>query len=118
MWSNFLTSGFHGVSGLDFIILGFATVRLSYMIMWERGPWNLFVRLRTWAGIEHEDGVSVVYPDTFSGRLLQCIYCLSVWVAVLLFLAELVIPWSRIVVAPLGISGLALLIYAWWQREN
>jgi len=46
-----------------------AVWRITHLLEAEDGPWDLVVRLRRKAG------------DTFWGRLLDCFYCLSAWVA-------------------------------------
>jgi hypothetical protein len=66
------------------LILGLLTVwRVTHLLQAEDGPWDIIVRLRRRAG------------DGFWGKLLDCFYCLSVWVA-----------------APLGF----LLGETWWER--
>jgi len=53
------------------LLLGALCVfRLSHLLVAEDGPWDLVVRLRRAAG----SGVL--------GRLLDCFYCTSLWVAV------------------------------------
>ena len=44
--------------------------RVTHLFQAEDGPADIFVRLRRWAG------------NGFWGKLLDCFYCLSVWVAV------------------------------------
>ncbi len=52
------------------LILGvLAAWRITHLLNAEDGPWNLLVKLRRLAG----NGVF--------GRLLDCFYCLSLWVA-------------------------------------
>jgi hypothetical protein len=46
-----------------------ATWRITHLLQAEDGPWDLVVRLRKLAG------------KSFWGGLLDCFYCLSVWVA-------------------------------------
>jgi hypothetical protein len=43
--------------------------RIVHLFYGEDGPWNVFVRLRRAAG------------EGFWGSLLDCFYCLSLWVA-------------------------------------
>ncbi|SRR6266550_1932825 len=43
--------------------------RITHLFWGEDGPWNIFVRLRRLAG------------PGFFGRLLDCFYCLSLWIA-------------------------------------
>jgi hypothetical protein len=55
---------------LTFILASLAVFRLSRMIADEEGPWAIFLNLRK------------AYPPTnWFGRGLECIMCLSVWVA-------------------------------------
>ena len=51
-------------------VLGTLSVwRITHLLQAEDGPWNLLVRLRRWAGAG------------FWGSLLDCFYCLSLWIA-------------------------------------
>jgi hypothetical protein len=43
--------------------------RITHLLHAEDGPWDVVVRLRRWAG------------EGFWGQLLDCFYCLSVWIA-------------------------------------
>src|SRR5262249_37143454 len=43
--------------------------RVTHMLASEDGPWNVLARLRRSAG------------TGFWGRMLECVYCLSLWVA-------------------------------------
>ena len=46
-----------------------AAWRLAHLFNAEDGPWDLLVRLRRLAGVG------------FAGSLLDCFYCLSLWVS-------------------------------------
>ncbi len=46
-----------------------ATWRITHLMVAEDGPWDMVVRLRRRAG------------SGFWGKLLDCFYCLSIWVA-------------------------------------
>lgn len=43
--------------------------RITHLLQAEDGPWELVVRLRRAAG------------SGFAGRLLDCFYCLSLWIS-------------------------------------
>lgn len=78
----------------DLLTLALATWRLAYMLVKETGPAAIFERAR--ADIPH-------------GGLLHCVYCASVWCALLLWLL-----WSlgwRWPVRVLAGSGLAVLLH-------
>lgn len=57
------------VDALTFVVSVLAVWRVSHLLWGEDGPWQLLVRFRRRLG------------DGFAGRLLDCFYCLSVWVA-------------------------------------
>jgi hypothetical protein len=52
-----------------FLLGTLAVWRITHLLHAEDGPWDVVVRLRRRAG------------DGFWGQLLDCFYCLSVWIA-------------------------------------
>ena len=56
---------------LRFVLSVLATWRVTHLLAYEDGPWDVFVRLRAALG----NGVL--------GRLLDCFQCVSVWVSAL-----------------------------------
>jgi hypothetical protein len=53
------------------LVLGILAVwRISHLLHAEDGPWDILVRLRRKAG------------SGFWGQLLDCFYCLSIWIAI------------------------------------
>ena len=68
---------------LTFLFLfSLATWRLSSLLVRERGPWDVFVRLRAKVGISHDElGKPVEIPDNVLAGILSCTWCASVWIA-------------------------------------
>jgi hypothetical protein len=54
----------------DFLVATLCLWRVTHLLAVEEGPFRLMVRLRARAG------------DSFLGELLDCFYCLSVWLAI------------------------------------
>jgi hypothetical protein len=51
-------------------VLGVLTAwRITYFLQAENGPWDIVIRVRQFVG------------EGFWGKLLDCFYCLSVWMA-------------------------------------
>lgn len=80
------------VGFVPFLIAALAVWRFTHLLVHEDGPWNLIARVRR-----------------LPGRLLQCFYCFSLWVAVPAAL------WFRpapldFVVLWLALSGVACLL--------
>jgi hypothetical protein len=88
------------------LVLGILGVwRIVHLLNAEDGPWRLLVRLRGLAG------------DGFWGGLLDCFYCLSLWVAVpfAYFLSD---RWKdRLLLWP-ALSGGAILLERLTSREE
>ncbi len=82
---------------LRFVLAVLATWRVTHLLAREDGPADLIARLRARLG------------DGFWGRLMDCFYCLSLWVA-----APAAFALSReplgLVLAWLGLSGAACLL--------
>ena len=52
-----------------FVLGALSVWRITHLLQAEDGPWDIVVRLRRSVG------------DGFLGRLLDCFYCLSLWIA-------------------------------------
>ena len=82
----------------DHFLLGTLFVwRITHLLNAEDGPWNVVVRLRRMSG------------EGFWGQLLDCFYCLSVWIAAPLavFLGKK--PGERVLLWPALSAGAILL---------
>jgi len=71
--------------------------RITHLLYAEDGPWDVSVRLRRTAG------------DSFWGKLLDCFYCLSIWVAAPLAFLVGQSWWERILLWPSLSAGASLL---------
>jgi hypothetical protein len=66
---------------VEFLILALATWRLGSLVQYERGPKAIFTKLRERFGITHgDDGTPIAWPNTEIAKLLECVWCGSVWV--------------------------------------
>ena len=66
------------------VIIGLAAYRLARFVAVDYGPFDIFFRLRTWAGAYDygADGRAV----TALGRGIGCIHCVGPWAVVAVFL--------------------------------
>ena len=79
------------------LLAALAVWRITHLLWGEDGPWDCFVRLRRLAG------TSIV------GQILDCFYCLSLWVA-LPFAYWTGSNWTERAIAWPAISGAAILL--------
>lgn len=87
-------------------IVGLAAWRLAHMLMVERGPFDIFTRLRELYGVKHdanEDRMPYAWPEN---SIFLCIYCMSIWTG----LVFAVLPWWLSI--PFAVSGIAILFDA------
>lgn len=69
----------------EIIVFFLAVWRLSKMVTEEEGPGMVFTMLRELAGAQI-DGIPERWESlSWYGKLLQCPYCLSVWIALALW---------------------------------
>lgn len=87
------------------LVLGVLVVwRVTHLLHAEDGPWNLLVRWRRALG------------EGFWGKLLDCFYCLSLWIAAPA--AGLIgTDWKRRLCLWLGLSAGAILLERMTKRE-
>jgi hypothetical protein len=80
-----------------FSLSGLAVWRATHLVVEEDGPWDAIVRLRGWFGAGA------------LGRLMDCFYCVSLWIALPLavFTSS---GWMGIAVHWLALSGAASLL--------
>ena len=90
---------------LNFIISSLAVWRVTHLIQAEDGPFDLIFKIRKLAG------------NSFWGSLMDCFYCLSIWVALLpgLYFG---ITWAEKVLYWLSCSGAAILLQKFFFKEN
>lgn len=82
---------------LELFLAILAVWRLTHLFYAEDGPFDLFARLRGFAG------------TSFFGKLLDCFYCLSLWVAAP-FALVLERAWCERALLWLALSAAAILI--------
>lgn len=80
-----------------FILLSLVVWRLTHLLGKEDGPFDLVFRLRKKAG------------TGFFGKLLDCFYCLSIWIALPLGIWEGNTLWEKLLYW-IALSGAACLL--------
>jgi hypothetical protein len=87
------------VDGLAFILCALAVWRLTHLLAREDGPFDVVVKLRQALG------------DWTLGALMDCFYCLSLWLAMPFVPVLTKTPLPAIIIW-LALSGVASLLFA------
>ena len=78
---------------ISLLIYILATWRIASLLVNEAGPADIFLHIREWAGIEHDDsGEMTIIPDGFFSGILSCVWCSSMWVAAGWILFDQIVP--------------------------
>lgn len=66
------------------IIIGLAAWRLTALISYERGPFDIFISFRSLLGIEHDPSSYEPHswPNNSLARAITCPWCLGIYLAV------------------------------------
>jgi hypothetical protein len=94
-WSNIAMNESNSI--WRFVLSALAVWRVTHLLAEEDGPWDLIARLRAWLG------------SSVFGRLMDCFYCLSLWVSLPLAI-WLSSGWIGLLVNWQALSGTACLL--------
>lgn len=90
---------------VDFVICTLAVWRVTHLLSQEDGPFDIVIRFRK------------LFGHGFFGNLLDCFYCLSIWIAVP-FAMLLQDDWKQRVIAWLALSGAACILFKLTEKSN
>ena len=99
----------------EFVIYSLAVWRIARLMVSERGPFDIFLKLRELTGIRHDqDGNPVLIPDKFFPQIFSCLWCSSIWVSAFWVLVITLLPASSLKLAMIfAFSAGAILIEKW-----
>lgn len=66
------------------VLIGLAAWRLTALLSYERGPFDIFIRFRSILGIEHDSSSyePTSWPNNSLARAITCPWCLGIYMAV------------------------------------
>ncbi len=96
------------MSAIELAVLALAVWRLCYMLSIDDGPADVFRRLRIAVGCKKPVNMDW-QADTFLGKLLLCPLCLSVWLAVIVYLLH-PLPLAMPVLTIFALSGASCIL--------
>lgn len=85
------------------IIIGLAAWRLGSLISKESGPFAIFDKVRNF--LLPSGRMSSIQYEIYLA--LDCMWCMTVWTAMLLFLVWLITPWPVILLAAMSVAVIA-----------
>ena len=87
-----------------FLLCVLAVWRVSHLLSQEDGPFDLVIKFRK------------LFGQGFFGNLLDCFYCLSIWVSIP-FAGWLAGDWKEGVVTWLALSGGACILFKLTEKD-
>lgn len=96
---------------MAYLVLAFATWRISSLLINEDGPALAFTRLRVLVGVRYNGETFQREASNNVAGVFACIWCMSVWVGLALTVAYWFFPATTIwLCLPLALSAVAILI--------
>lgn len=94
-----------------YLILALATWRISSLIVNEDGPGDIFTRLRVLAGVRYDGETFQQTADNVIAGAFMCIWCMSIWVGLILMIAYSLLPQPTLWIAtPLAFSAATIMV--------
>jgi hypothetical protein len=90
---------------VDFTLYTLAIWRITHLLSQEDGPFDVVVKFRK------------LFGQGFFGNLLDCFYCLSIWIAIP-FAFYLQHDWKEGVILWPALSGAACLLFKLSEKNN
>lgn len=98
---------------LELVILGLATWRISSLLVNEDGPWDVLARLRDTLGVSYNEFSEPVGSNVVA-ELLTCVWCISPWIAGLVYGSWLLTPATTLAISTiLALSAIAIIVEKW-----
>ena len=100
------------LSSLEIVVLILATWRVTSLLVWEDGPFEVFARLRKWLGVRYNDR-NIAYGTNWLAKGVVCPACASVWFG--FFWAAFYLLWhpAWMVALPFALSAGAIIVERW-----
>lgn len=94
----------------SFVLFGLATWRITSLIVDEDGPFDMFVKFRSFIGVYYDE-YSQAQGRNVVARAFTCFWCASIWVSVVVaLLAGYYSTLLEFFVSVLALSALAIVV--------
>jgi len=95
-------------SFIMFVVISLSVWRISSLFAREDGPFDVFARIRSFAGVEYDKESEMFSTNGFSKGLI-CVWCNSVWFSAVgaVFVSGNVLEW---IAYTLAMSAVAIMV--------
>jgi len=98
------------MSALVLLILILATWRISSLLVNEDGPYSVLEKMRHRLGVRYDEH-SERYGENVVAEALTCIWCTSIWVALVITIPYMLFPATvSLLCLPLAVSAGAIVV--------
>lgn len=92
----------------EFIVFALATWRVTSLLVWENGPFEVFAKLRHGLGVRYDES-SVAYGTNWFAKGVVCPACASVWFGIGWAIAYVLWEPSWLIALPFALSAGAMM---------
>ena len=93
---------------LSFGVTCLATWRISSLLSDEEGPLEVFSKFRNLVGVKYNEK-SEAYDSNEIAKQIMCMWCLSLWIGILVWITILIFPVFVYFLYPFAFSAIAML---------
>lgn len=101
---------------IEIVVLALATWRLTSLLVWEDGPFEIFAKLRYRLGVRYDEQ-SIAYGTNWFAKGVVCPACASVWFGFLWAIAYWIYPHTWWVALSFALSTGAIVLEKWIGGE-
>lgn len=95
-------------SWIELLMMAVAAWRVAVFLVREAGPFDIMIKIRGWLGIDHDvEGRPLPYIGGMPASLFSCVWCMSFWTAIMVYVVGV---YADVVVAVLAVWGLVAVI--------
>lgn len=97
---------------LELVVLALATWRLTSLLVWEDGPFEVFARLRHLLGVRYDE-TNQPYGANWFAKGVVCPACASVWFGAFWCIIYLLWHSAWYIALPFALSAGAIAVERW-----
>ncbi len=106
-------------SFVQMLMIIVASWRLAWFLIRDGGPFGLMREVRECLGFSHTlEGIPLPYFGGFPGTLFACMWCMSFWTSILMFLVYAAFPPVVAILATWGCACIIETVVGYWHIRS
>ena len=101
------------------VVWALASWRVSWFLMRDGGPFGIMMEIRERLGFSHTvEGIPLPYFGGFPGTLFACMWCMSFWTSILVFVVWALFPPVAFILAAWAGACVVESVVGYWHIRS